>query len=67
MEGNTQAGMLLCNACRDKFTVRTGNVMECSHIPLQKWLLATHIMAASKKGMSTLQMSRMIGVTYKTA
>ena len=67
MEGNTQAGMFLCNDCRDKFTVRTGGVMERSHVPLHKWLLATHIMAASKKGMSALQMSRMIGVTYKTA
>ena len=67
MEGTTQAGMFLCNDCRDKFTVRTGSVMERSHVPLHKWLLATHIMAASKKGMSALQMSRMIGVTYKTA
>lgn len=67
MEGKTQAGMFLCNDCRDKFTVRTGSVMERSHVPLHKWLLATHIMAASKKGMSAMQMSRMIGVTYKTA
>lgn len=67
MEGKTQAGMFLCNDCRDKFTVRTGGVMERSHIPLHKWLMATHIMAASKKGMSALQMSRMIGVTYKSA
>ena len=67
MEGKTQAGMFLCNDCRDKFTVRTGSVMERSHVPLHKWLLATHIMAASKKGMSASQMARMIGVTYKTA
>ena len=67
MEGTTQSGMFLCNDCRDKFTVRTDSVMERSHVPLHKWLLATHIMAASKKGMSALQMSRMSGVTYKTA
>jgi transposase-like protein len=67
MEGKTQAGMFLCNDCRDKFTVRTGSVMERSHVPLHKWLLATHLMAASKKGMSAKQMERMIGVTYKTA
>ena len=67
MGGKTQAGMFLCNDCRDKFTVRTGSVMERSHVPLHKWLLATHIMAASKKGMSASQMGRMIGVTYKTA
>jgi transposase-like protein len=67
MGGKTQAGMFQCNDCRDKFTVRTGTVMERSHVPLHKWLLATHIMAASKKGMSASQMARMIGVTYKTA
>lgn len=67
MGGKTQAGMFLCNGCRQKFTVRTGTVMERSHIPLHKWLLATHLMAASKKGMSALQMSRMLGVTYKSA
>ena len=67
MGGKTQAGMFLCNDCRDKFTVRTGTVMERSHVPLHKWLLATHIMAASKKGMSAKQMERMLGVTYKTA
>jgi len=52
MGGKTQAGMFLCNDCRDKFTVRTGTVMARSHVPLHKWLLATHIMAASKKGVS---------------
>jgi transposase-like protein len=67
MEGKTQAGMFLCNDCRDKFTVRTGSIMERSHVPLHKWLLATHLMAASKKGMSAKQMERMLGVTYKTA
>ena len=67
MGGKTQAGMHLCNDCRDKFTVRTGSVMERSHVPLHKWLLATHLMAASKKGMSAKQMERMLGVTYKTA
>ncbi|WP_425505324.1 IS1595 family transposase [Sphingomonas piscis] len=67
MGGKTQAGMFLCNVCRRKFTVRTGTVMERSHVPLHKWLLATHLMAASKKGMSAKQMERMLGVTYKTA
>jgi transposase-like protein len=67
MGGKTQAGMFLCNDCRDKFTVRTGTVMERSHVPLHKWLLATHLMAASKKGMSAKQIERMLGVTYKTA
>lgn len=60
-------GYFQCNDCREKFTVRTGTVMERSHVPLHKWLLAFHLMAASKKGMSAKQMERMLGVTYKTA
>jgi transposase-like protein len=65
MAGKTQAGMFLCNDCRDKFTVRTGSIFERSHIPLRKWLLATYLMAASKKGMSALQLSRMLGLSYE--
>jgi transposase-like protein len=67
MGGKTQAGMFLCNACRGKFTVRTGTIFERSHIPLHKWLLATHLMAASKKGISAHQLHRMLGITYKSA
>jgi transposase-like protein len=60
-------GWYHCNACREKFTVRVGTLYERSHIPLHKWLLATHLMAASKKGISALQLSRMLGITYKSA
>lgn len=67
MGGATQAGMFLCNDCRDKFTVRTGTVFERSHIPLHKWLLAMHLIAASKKGVSAHQLHRMLKITYKTA
>ncbi len=67
MGGETQAGMFLCNDCRGKFTVRTGTVFERSHIPLHKWLLATHLMASSKKGISAHQLHRMLGITYKSA
>src|ERR1700680_3613034 len=68
MAGKTQTGMFLCNDCRDKFTVRTGTIFERSHIPLHKWLLATHIMAASKKSVSALQLQRMLGLgSYRTA
>ncbi len=67
MGGETQAGMFLCNDCRDKFTGRTGTVMERSHIPVHKWLLAIHLMSASKKGVSAHQLHRMLGVTYKSA
>ena len=67
MGGKTQAGMFLCNDCRDKFTVPNRHGDGAQHVPLHKWLLATHLMAASKKGMSAKQMERMLGVTYKTA
>jgi transposase-like protein len=68
MAGKTQAGMFLCNDCRDKFTCRTGTVMERSHIPLHKWLLAIHLMSTSKKGMSAHQLMRNLGFgSYRTA
>src|SRR6266851_6940659 len=60
-------GMYQCNACREPFTVTTGTVMESSHIPLNKWALAFHLMAASKKGVSAHQLHRMLGITYKSA
>src|ERR671932_699269 len=44
-----------------------GTVMERSHIPLHKWVLAMHLMAASKKGISAHQLHRMLGITYKSA
>lgn len=60
-------GLYYCAACNGQFTVTVGTVMEHSKIPLSKWLFAMHLMGASKKGMSALQLSRMLGVTYKTA
>ena len=60
-------GLLQCNSCREHFTVTVGSVMERSHIPLTKWVLAFHLMASSKKGMSAHQLHRMLSVTYKTA
>jgi transposase-like protein len=60
-------GLYYCAECNGQFTVTVGTVMERSKIPLSKWLFAMHLMGASKKGMSALQMQRMLGVTYKTA
>jgi len=60
-------GWYHCGKCRKKFTVRVGTVFERSKVPLHKWLLATHLLTASKKGMSAHQIHRMLGVTYKTA
>lgn len=60
-------GWFHCSECREKFTVRTGTLYERSHIPLHKWLLVTHLMTSSKKGISAHQVHRMIGITYKSA
>jgi transposase-like protein len=62
-----RAGLFHCSECREQFTVTVGTVFERSKVPLNKWLLATHLMTASKKGMSAHQIHRMLGVTYKTA
>jgi transposase-like protein len=64
---STRPGVYKCNECRQPFSVTVGTVFERSHIPLNKWVLASHLMAASKKGMSAHQLHRMLGVTYKTA
>ena len=60
-------GLHQCNGCRGHFTVTVGTLYERSKVPLHKWLLATHLICASKKGMSAHQLHRMLGVTYKTA
>jgi transposase-like protein len=62
-----RAGLYYCAECNGQFTVTVGTVMERSKVPLSKWLFAMHLMGASKKGMSALQMQRMLGVTYKSA
>jgi transposase-like protein len=67
MGGKTQAGYFQCNGCRDKFTCRTGTVMERSHIPVHKWLLAIHLMSSNKNGTSAHELSRNLGVSYKSA
>src|SRR5436190_2848751 len=60
-------GLYQCNECREQFSVTVGTVFERSKIGLHKWVLATHLMAASKKGMSAKQIERMLGISYKSA
>ena len=60
-------GLMFCNACRKQFSVTVGTVFERSHVPLHVWLYANHLLCSSKKGISSHQLSRMLGVTYKTA
>jgi transposase-like protein len=68
MQGKTtRPGLYKCKECRKPFTVTVGTVMERSHIPLSKWVMAAQIMASSKKGFSALQLQRMIATNYETA
>ena len=60
-------GVCKCGACRKQFTVTVGTILEDSHIPISKWLMAFFILCSSKKSVSSHQMHRMLGVTYKTA
>jgi transposase-like protein len=53
--------------CRRDYSVTTRTVMESSHIPLHKWLLGFHLLTSSKKGISSHQLHRMLGLTYKSA
>lgn len=64
---STAPGTLVCRSCRGKFTVTVGTIFERSHIGLAKWMLAFRLMTASKKGMSAMQLSRMLDITYKSA
>lgn len=63
----TRPGLRKCYACRKPFTVRIGTIFEDSHAPLRYWLQAIHLICASKKGISTRQLQRMLGCSMKTA
>lgn len=67
VKSKDRPGLYYCNACKKKFTATVGTIFERSHIPLHKWMAATHLLCSSKKGMSAHQLHRMLGVTYKTA
>jgi transposase-like protein len=64
---STRPGVYKCKDCRKPFTVTVGTVMERSKVSLSSWVLAAHFMASSKKGMSALQLQRMMGTNYETA
>jgi transposase-like protein len=56
-----------CRDCRRQFSVRTGTIFENSNIPLDKWLFAFYFIVTARKGISSMQLSKEIGVTQKTA
>lgn len=63
----SRTGLYKCGACRKQFTVTVGTIFEDSHIPISKWLMAIFIMCSSKKAVSSHQLHRMLGLTYKTS
>jgi transposase-like protein len=68
VEGKSaRPGLYYCGDCKKQFTVTVGTIFERSKVPLSKWWFAIHLLAASKKGMSSNQLSRMLGVTVQTA
>lgn len=56
-----------CADCRQQFSVLVGTIFEDSHIPLSKWLLAIHLLCAGKNGVSALELSRTLGIAYRSA
>lgn len=56
-----------CATCKERFSIRTGTIMEISHLPLQTWLLAIYMMTTARKGISSIQFAKELGVTQKTA
>ena len=64
---STRIGVRKCYDCRKPFTVKVGTIFEASHVPLRLWLQAIYLIAASKKGFSSNQLHRTLGVTLKTA
>lgn len=68
MGGRTQAGMLLCGECRNKFTCRIGTSIEHSHVPLHKWLQALFIVTTGERRLSPQRLKRDLGLgSYRTA
>src|SRR5437016_231814 len=66
-KNKARPGLYCCAACRKTFTATVGTVLEGSHIPISKWLMAIFIICSSKKAISAHQLHRMLGMTYKTA
>ena len=65
--GGKRLGYYRCRDCDNEFTVRTGTIFERSHVPLHKWIYAMYLTVTARKGISSIQLSKEIGVTQKTA
>jgi transposase-like protein len=60
-------GYYRCNQCKEDFTVRTGTIFERSHVPLHKWIYAMYLLVTARKGISSMQLAKEIGITQKSA
>jgi transposase-like protein len=60
-------GFYRCNQCKEDFTVRTGTIFERSHVPLHKWVYAMYLLVTARKGISSMQLAKEIGITQKSA
>jgi transposase-like protein len=60
-------GFYRCNQCKEDFTVRTGTIFERSHVPLHKWIYAMYLLVTARKGISSVQLAKEIGITQKSA
>src|SRR3977135_3929494 len=60
-------GFYRCNQCKEDFTVRTGTIFERSHVPLHKWVYAMYLLMTARKGISSMQLAKEIGITQKSA
>ncbi|WP_255462429.1 IS1595 family transposase [Granulicella sp. WH15] len=60
-------GVYRCNPCKLDFTIRTGSIFERSHIPLHKWMYAMYLVVTARKGISSMQLAKEIGITQKSA
>lgn len=65
--GTRKDGFYRCHACNLDFTVRIGTIFERSHVPLHKWLYAIYLLVTARKGISSLQLAKEIGITQKSA
>lgn len=65
--GIRKGGFYRCNACLTDFTIRTGTIFERSKVPLHKWIYAMYLLVTARKGISSLQLAKQIGVTQQTA
>ena len=65
--GTHSPGLYRCGQCKEAFSVRTGTIMERSHVGLHQWLYAMYLLVTSRKGISSMQLSKEIGITQKSA